>query len=285
MRGGRTRGARGAGAIVVAGAALLLTGPTHAQQTGAFFPDQQLLPRLLGGPLEPTTAVRLVFPTSSPTLFGNIVEGETAVGTTLAVLRLDAGDDSDAVLVGVGGGVVARFNMETEERDLISSDWTFVLPLVIRRDGHWLRMRYFHSSAHMGDEYLERFDTTRVRHARDAAEALVFLNVGRGVGLYGGGRWAFRVDPPEHARLALRAGVELQPPVGSTRPFLVVDIESDQQNDWTPRLDARLGLWLTPHATWPGVRIELGFLHGPPFQGQFAEGRTTSFSIGAAVDL
>ncbi len=141
------------------------------------------------------------------------------------------------------------------------------------------------SGAHVGDEYLERFDTTRVRHARDAAEALAFLDVGRGLGLYVGGRWAFRVDPPEHARFALRAGIEFQPALGPIRPFLAADVESDQQYGWTPRIDARLGLWLTPRATWPGVRIELGFLHGPPFQGQFAEGRTTSFSMGATVEF
>ncbi len=283
MTGKQVRSAWARGAAAVAGAALLLAGPVVAQAPSTFFPDQRLMPRLLAGPLEPTTAVRLVFPTRSPTLFGAILEGETAVGTTLAIFRLHGRDERDAILLGVGGGVVARFNMETEERDLISSDWTFVLPLVIRRAGHWLRLRYFHSSAHLGDEYLERFDTTRVPHARDAAEALALLEIVEGVGVYLGGRWAFRVDPPEHARGALRAGIELEDPQGPLRPYLAADVESDQHQDWIPRFDVRLGLWLTPHSTWPGVRIELGFLHGPPFQGQFADGRMTSVSMGAVV--
>jgi hypothetical protein len=249
-------------------------------------PDQRLLPRLLAGPLEPTTSAHLVLPVRSPTRFGRIIEGQAAFGASLAVLRLDGSGSDDVVLLGVGGGVIGRFNLETQERDIISSDWTFSLPLIVRRGGHWLRLQYFHTSAHLGDEYIVRFGADRIPYARDAAEGLAYVRAGGAIGLYAGARWAFRVDPPEHDRFAIRAGVELTPrATGHLRPYLAADVESDEHHDWTPRLDARLGTWLTPADSYPGVRVELGLLIGPPFQGQFQDGRTTAVSLGSVVGL
>jgi hypothetical protein len=50
-------------------------------------------------------------------------------------------------------------------------------------------------------------------------------------------------------------------------------------------VDARVGLWLTPPTHWPGARLEAGFYHGPPFQGQFADLTHTGFSLGVSIDL
>lgn len=274
------------GALVAAGLATCAIAPVEAQPPRWFMPDQRLLPRLLAGPLEPTTSAHLVLPIRSPTRFGRILEGQAAFGASLAVLRLNGSGPHDIVLLGVGGGVIGRFNLETQERDIISSDWTFSLPLIVRRGGHWLRLQYFHTSAHLGDEYLVRFDADRVPYARDAAEGLAYLEASDAIGVYAGGRWAFRVDPPEHARFALRAGFQLDPlDDEGLRPYLAVDIQGDQQQDWTPRLDARLGTWLTPPHTLPGVRVELGLLTGPPLQGQFWDGRTTTVSLGTVIGL
>jgi hypothetical protein len=262
------------------------TGSLFAQDAHWFMPDQRLLPRLLAGPLEPTTSAHLVLPMRSPTRFGRVFEGQVSLGASLAVLRLHGSRSDDVVLLGVGGGVVGRFNLETQERDIISSDWTFSLPLIVRRGGHWLRLQYFHTSAHLGDEYILRFEAVRIPYARDAADGLAYVKAGSAVGVYAGARWAFRVDPPDHERFAIRAGVELTPPAsGDLRAYLAADIESDGQQNWTPRLDARLGAWLTPADSYPAVRVEVGLLIGPPFQGQFQDGRTTALSLGSVIGV
>ena len=108
----------------------------------------------------------------------------------------------------------------------------------------------------------------------------------RGLRLYGGARWAVHVDPPEDERFVLRAGFEYtRRGVGNIRPFAAADIESDANNGWTPRLDARAGMWISSSTHWPGARLELGFYHGPSFQGQFADVTHTGFSLGVAFTL
>jgi hypothetical protein len=261
-------------------------GTLNAQAPRRFLPDPALIPRPIAGPLEPRTAARLVLSVTSPSAFGEVVEGEAAFGTTLGVVRFSGSGPEDLVMLGVGGGVIARFNMETRERELIASDWVFTLPLIIRRDGHWARLQYFHTSAHLGDEYVELFDVERVAHGRDALDGLASFNLGRGIRLYGSARWALHVDPPEDRRFTVRGGVEytLQGPQ-SVRPFAAVDVESEANNAWTPRVDIRAGLWISPASHWPGARLEIGFYHGPSFQGQFADLTLTSFALGAAFTL
>lgn len=265
---------------------LALVPRAAAQAPQRFLPDPGLIPRMIAGPLEPRTAARLVLSLESPTAFGEVVEGEAAFGTTLGVLRFSGTGPDEFVLLGIGGGVVARFNMETVERDLISSDWIFVLPLYVRRGPHWARLQYFHTSAHLGDEYIERFPVERVAHGRDALDGLVSFGVLSGLQLHVGARWSVHIDPPEDERFAVRGGLEYT--VASARrirPFAAADVAADANTDWRPRIDLRTGIWLSRPAQWPGARIELGFYHGPSYQGQFEEGTHTGFSLGGAIGL
>ena len=257
-----------------------------AQQEPRLFPNGAPFPRTKAGPLEPTLAARLILPFRSPTRFGEVVEGETAIGASVPVLRILGDRQRGMVVVGAEAGVVARFNLETQERDLISSDWVFTVPVVLQRGGHWLRARYYHTSAHLGDEYMQRFDVERVPYARDALDVLGYWRATEWLGIYAGGRWAFRIDPPEHARNAVRGGVELDDPsVDPLRFFIAADIELDQHVRWRPRVDARLGMWLTAAGARPSARIEAGFVTGPSYQGQFADGRAAIATLGLAFGL
>lgn len=257
-----------------------------AQQERRLFPNGASLPRTKAGPLEPTLAARLILPFRSPTRFGNVIEGETAIGASVPIYRIAGDIERGTITVGAEAGVVARFNLETKERDIISSDWVFALPVVLRHGGHWLRVRYFHLSAHLGDEYLERFNVERVPYSRDALETLGYWHATSWLGMYASGRWSFRVDPPEHARFTVRGGVEFDDPSADPlRFFIAADMELDQNVAWHPRLDARVGVWLTPAGTRPAARIEAGFITGTPYQGQFADARATVLTLGLAFGL
>jgi hypothetical protein len=270
----------------IAWIALGLPVAVSAQAPRRFLPNPSLIPRPIAGPLEPRTAARLVVSLEAASAFGEVVEGEAAFGTTVGVVRFSGSGPDDLVILGVGGGVIARFNMETRERELIASDWMFTLPLIIRRGGHWVRVQYLHTSAHLGDEYVEFFDVERVAHARDALDGLASFDLDQGLRIYGSVRWALHIDPPDDKRVAMRGGVEYTlPGPASIRPFAAIDIESDANNDWAPRVDARAGVWLTPASHWPGTRLEIGFSHGPSFQGQFADLTHTGFAIGVAFTL
>jgi hypothetical protein len=69
------------------------------------------------------------------------------------------------------------------------------------------------------------------------------------------------------------------------RPFAAADVESDANTAWRPRVDARIGVWVSPPTHWPGARLEAGFTHGPPFQGQFEDLTHTGFTLGVSLDL
>jgi hypothetical protein len=257
-----------------------------AQDVQRFFPDRSLLPRLVAAPREPVTAAKLVWAFDTPSRFGSVFEGEADLGASLPLLLLAGTSSEDAVVLGVEGGVFARFNMETVERDLITSDWLFTVPLVIHRGAHWLQARYFHTSAHLGDEYIERFEVERIAYARDALETIAYFSPARGTGFYGGIRWSFRVDPPEHKRWALRAGIEFEPSkAGTFRPYGAGDLEFDQQYGWNRRMNVEVGLRLHMSEDRPTIRIALEYLRGPSPQGQFDGGHTNQLALGVSVDM
>ena len=135
--------------------------PAHAQLTRRLLPPKAFLPTLVAAPREPMTAAKLMVVTRNATQLDETWEGEAALGTPIPLYVLSGDTPEHSLVLGVQGGVFARFSLSTESRDLISSDWVFALPLVLRRGGHWVRVRYFHQSSHLGDEYSEAFDVYR----------------------------------------------------------------------------------------------------------------------------
>ena len=270
----------------VAWGCLAVSPERAAAQASRLFPDRSLMPRLLAAPNEAITAAKLVVAPTTPSLFGTILEGEATFGAVLPLYRIAGTDSHDAVVLGVEGGVVGRFNLETRERDLITSDWIFGLPLVLHRGPHWVRARYFHTSAHFGDEYLERFELERVPSAFDALEVTGYVRPLAGFGLYGGGRWSFRVDPPDTRRWAVQGGAEVEAQSGTVaRPFAAGDIELDQLYGWTPRINLQAGAHLRAPNERPAVRIAVEFMTGPSLQGQFQGARVTHITLGAIIDF
>jgi hypothetical protein len=268
------------------GALLLPPSGLAAQETSRFLPSREYLPLLLADPRQPTIAAKLVYATDSPTQFGSIVEGEAAFGASVPLYRLAGSGIENALVLGIEGGVFARFNMETREKDLITTDWVFAVPLVLHRGGSWVRLRYYHTSAHLGDEYMTRFDTTRVVYARDALELLGSWQARPWLDIYGGGGWAFKPDPPEHDPFTLRAGLQAVALKGRTvRPYGAADVLWDQQNDWSPRISMQGGIVLGIAGSSRDVRFGAEFVTGPAPQGQFNSEDTTYLSLGIYLDL
>ena len=133
---------------------------------------------------------------------------------------------------------------------MISTDWIFAIPLTWHLGNHWLRFCYHHMSSHIGDEYIVRFDAPVGDYSRDAADFTAFHKVSPGLGVYGGGSWAFNVHPKGSGRLLARAGVQAESsrPSGATVPYAAADVQWDQNNDWEPRLNMQIGIRLPDYA-------------------------------------
>ena len=253
----------------------LLPAPAAGQLPDWIFPDRHLLPGLMAGARDPVTTGQLVYDWKNPTAFGPGVAGEVAISGTVALARLAGSGPDDALVVGLEGMAYARFSFQVVTRELVNSDWLFAVPLVWHRGDHWLRLRYFHTSSHLGDEYQRRFGPSSINFARDGADLTAYLRPNAawaraaGLGVYGLVFWSVNSHPEQRPLREARAGLELDPGRGAPgRPFLTVDVHAEEGTDWTPRYTAQVGIWL-PEVQGRPVRLALQAYVGPSPLGQF----------------
>jgi hypothetical protein len=257
-----------------------------AQDVKRLFPSRDHQVRLLAAPRAAVTGTKLVFNTSGPTEFGNTVEGEVALGVSAPLYLISGSNPNDGLAVGVQGAVFGRFTLTTITRDLISTDWILAIPLTWHLGDNWLRFRYHHISAHIGDEYIARFNAMVGDYSRDAADFTGFYEASPGLGVYAGGSWAFNVHPEGSRRLLVRAGVqgETEYGVGGFSPYFAADVEWEQNNEWEPRMNIQLGIRLPELAGRRKLRLAAEYLAGPSPQGQFRTENVRHLTLGFYID-
>jgi hypothetical protein len=277
-------------------AATLAGGPSTAtgQTPDWLFPPRDLLPHLLAAPREPVVKGMLMYADPDPTAYGPGFSGEVAIAGTVPVLRLAGA--SNALVLGLEGAAFAHFSLEVVTRELVNTDWLFAVPLVWRRGRHWLRVRYYHTSSHLGDEYQRRFGPSSVNFARDGAELTVYVRPGSpagggapsgprttsgaGIGLYAGVLWSPNSHPEEGTVWRGRAGVELDPYHGGLwRPFGALDVELEDGSHQGARWTGQAGIWM-PRVQGRPLRLALEAATGPSAMGQFYRRETGRVGLG-----
>ncbi|MFC1639138.1 DUF1207 domain-containing protein [Gemmatimonadota bacterium] len=257
-----------------------------AQGETRFFPSQEFLARVIAAPHSPVTGAKLVYNSDGPSEFGNTVEGEVALAASLPLYLIAGSGLRDGLVVGAEGAVFGRFTLTTITRDLISTDWIFAVPFIWHLGEHWLRFGYHHTSAHIGDEYIARFDAEVADYSRDVTDFTAFYQATESVGLYGGGNWAFNVHPTGSRRLLVRAGAQAETR-NTTRallPYGAVDVQWEQNNSWEPRLNVQVGVRLPKIGGRRSMRLAMEFLAGPSPQGQFHEEHVRQVTLGLFID-
>jgi hypothetical protein len=275
---GRSRGSTGrvACAAVWALCVGLWATPLAAWE---WFPERALLPTLIAGARDPATQSQLVQADPNPTDYGPGVAGEVAISSAATVARI-AGDTADALVVGIEAAAFARFSLQVVTRELVHTDWVFAVPLVRHRGPHWWRLRYYHTSSHMGDEAQRRFGPSSINFSRDGADITGYLSPVSGVGLYGLVFLSVNSHPEERRLWEWRAGAEIDTHEGATwQPFAAADLHVEQGTDWDPRLTLRAGLWL-PRVQARPFRLVAEFLTGPSPMGQFRTRSTRHLALG-----
>ena len=264
-------------------ACLFLTfarGSTAAQTPDWLFPDRGLLPTLNSGARDPVTHGQVVHSWDNPTAYGPGAAGEVSVSATVPVVRLAGSSSRDALVVGVEGAAFARFSFQVIERELVNTDWTFATPLVWHRGDHWLRLRHYHTSSHLGDEYQRRFGPSSVNFSRDGADLTGYARPLAGLGLYGLVFASVNSHPEEEWLWEVRGGIEYDPHGGRMwRPFLTADIHAEEGTGWEPRVTLETGLWMPRIQTRP-LRLALQVIHGPSPMGQFRQHTVGQVGLG-----
>ncbi|MGE5546802.1 MAG: DUF1207 domain-containing protein [Solirubrobacterales bacterium] len=186
---------------------------------------------------------------------------------------------------GLQAGVFAIFDLDAASKDLVNADYWVGIPLSYRQ-GPWQgRVRLYHQSSHLGDEYLLRVRPQRINLSYEAVDLKISRTfVGDAVRLYGGVGWMFDRDPSDLDPWMGQVGVELRSPwslADGVRPILAVDLQSAEESHWQIDSSVRAGVELE-NLRDSGYRLMLllEYFHGRNPNGQFYDTTIDTWGIG-----
>jgi hypothetical protein len=271
-------------------------GPTAS----TFLPGNDVFRPLLADPREPRFSAayrRLHFRGADLAAEGEgrtIDLGLIGLGGTFGLWGLRQPRGCDGLQLSVFGTIFSQFNLDAASADLLNTDY-LVGPQVTLRRGRWSgRLRLYHQSSHLGDEFLLNFGLEAGVRRQDlsfeAVDALASVE-GRWWRLYGGGGAV--VDSGPDPDLTddpgfVWWGLELRGPgwrpwawLGSTRfqPVFGANFVSVQAVSWNVTTSLNGGLeWSSPGGAHR-IRLLLAYRRGNiPFS-QFFEEKTENFGV------
>ena len=209
--------------------------------------------------------------------------GSVGISDAFGLLRVGGSKPGNGFQISIQGSVFAQFDLNTSTYDLVNADYLVGLPITMRSSAFSMRIRLYHQSSHLGDEFLLRENNPtfeRENISYEAAEMIVSLDGGP-LRLYGGGEYLLRRDPKDLERYVAHGGLELRPAkrlvrfgtVAGVRFVAAGDLKASEEQDWKPAISVRTGFEFDrPRDTDPpGRRWGLLFeaYKGPSPYGQF----------------
>jgi len=232
--------------------------------------------------------------------FASYVRGssESALGTDLAsvgiadrfaLARWGGPVPGEGTQVGLEGGVFAQFDMRTASADLVNADYLIGIPVTLRRGSASARLRLYHQSSHLGDEYLLRSNLTRENFSYESLEAILSWDTGL-FRVYGGGENVFAARPTSLEFNVAHGGAEFRSPrarlAGLSHVSLVAagDLKAVESLDWDIGWSGRAGIEVSSqeadrHATRPWS-LMAEYYEGPSPYGQFFRSEVKYYGFG-----
>ncbi len=216
------------------------------------------------------------------------------IGDMFGLGRWNGSRPGDGVQLSLSAAVFAQFDLEAPSYDLLNADYIVGIPLTIRRGRGSMRLRVYHQSSHLGDEYLLREPPQRRDRENlsfEAVEATLSVDAGA-LRFYGGGERLINREPEDLAATIVHGGAEFRPmtwiiPLGGLGGFrflAATDVKTSEEHDWKPSVSARAGLEYDrargtqpPGRRW-GVFAE--YYQGPSPYGQFFRERVQYAGVG-----
>lgn len=130
---------------------------------------------------------------------------DVGLGGSIPVWR-NHPDRANQLGFSVAGGVFSQFDMDSNA-DLFNTDYVVGFPFEWRHGGASARLRLYHQSSHLGDEFLINTRTPRVNLSFEAVELLLSYELW-GLRVYGGGEYLVRKKPEELERGIWHWGAE-----------------------------------------------------------------------------
>jgi hypothetical protein len=212
------------------------------------------------------------------------------LGDSFGLIRWGGPGAGEGVQLDITAAIFAQFDLGAASNDLINADYLIGLPVSFRRAGFSTRLRLYHQSSHLGDEYLLRSDLIqRENLSFESFEVLLSQEIGP-VRVYGGGERVFRREPATLAAKLAHVGVETR--TGRRGPVRLVggiDLKATERRDWSPATSARVGVEFVRSA--PGghpprlVTLMVELYDGPSPYGQFFQDDIEYVGVGLHFSL
>jgi hypothetical protein len=259
-----------------------------------WFPRGDLFCPLLADPKGDATFASYVRGTSTSALGTDI--GSVGIGDQLGLFRYNGPMVGEGIQLSLSGNIYAQFDLNAPSFDLINADYVIGLPLTFRRGAFSTRIRLFHQSSHLGDEFILRGSVVRENLAFEAIDALVSAEW-KGLRLYAGGEQMFGAQPSEIQTLLAHGGVEIRQPGGGlsigplkqARLVAALDAKSVEVLDWTMAWSGRAGFEIggAPGSEHLSRRWRLmgEYYDGPSPYGQFFRENVRYYGFGLHIGL
>lgn len=226
--------------------ALLSVSPAAAQER--LFPGVRSFELPEASPRVHGMVGRVISVRRGDSRFGEEREGEAVLGENFPVFSLQRGDRP--IVLGFGSQVYGRFSLADAKSSLISVDWLAGINTTAVLGAWVVTLELYHESSHLGDEYGDRFQISRLDWTREVLTGWVAY--GRGEWRFtGGASYVFQdeLDLPKPAasfavdyrgRPRSNDGASLQPVIG-------IFTEATSATSWRMSSSAKLGMaWVTP---------------------------------------
>lgn len=204
-------------------------------------------------------------------------------GETFGLYRQFSEDQEKGLQVSISGALFAQFNLDSPSNDLINADYTIGIPVSFKKRRSSIRMRIYHQSSHLGDEYLLNAEPQRINLSFESFEFL-FSRDWRPWRIVAGGEYMFHREPSDLKPIGIQGGIEFygKHNISRNRRWLGgLYLKSWEEHDWS--LDASLKMGLEFGEASPGnrrLRIMVEGYKGYAPHGQFYNDRISYYGIG-----
>ncbi len=239
-------------------------------------PGTQLFDPLRADPKEPRFFVSTLTASSD---VQNTTIGAVGFGENFGVVRYGVNPNRGWQL-GISAAVFAQFDLETQSSDLMNADYVVGIPVTWRHDDWSGRVRVYHQSSHLGDEFLLRAQPERVNLSFESIEVLVAHDFA-GLRAYGGGEYLFQHEPSDLADKLLHVGLDWRAEeaafgishIAAAHWVAGLDVKHWQQSDWATQFSAKAGLEFAPLGNTDNSTrrwsLLVEYFDGPSPYGQF----------------
>ena len=185
------------------------------------------------------------------------------------------------------GAGMPRLDLEHEERDLISADFRFGIPLTYGRGDYQMKFGYYHLSSHLGDEYMVRHGTlVRRNYSRDVLIWGHSYFLTPDIRVYGEAGWAFTYDGGTEP-WEFQFGIDYSPagPSGQRgAPFFAINGHLREEFDFGGNLAIETG-WQWRGNSGHLFRVGMHYFQGMSDQWEFFDQYEEKLGFGVWYDF